>query len=127
MVDVELPAEAEDREMQRFARHKRTREWQQIQLFREKLAAHVGGSPSVVQSVLIEQAVQLKLRLAVMDRQFDDSGVMTRHDSRVYLAWNNSLERLTRRLGMRPVAEKPRKLADFLATRAGDAEPDAAA
>jgi hypothetical protein len=33
-----------------------------------ELTAHVGGAPSVVQSYLIERLVQLRLRLATMDR-----------------------------------------------------------
>jgi hypothetical protein len=39
-------------------------------LIRETRAVHVGGNPSVTQRALIEQLVQIKLRLAVMDRNF---------------------------------------------------------
>jgi hypothetical protein len=52
--------------------------------------------PSTTQRALIEQGVQIKLRSAVMDRLFAESGSMTAHDSRVYLAWANSLARLLR-------------------------------
>jgi hypothetical protein len=43
---------------------------------------------------MIEQAVQIKLRLAVMDRKFVDSGAQTDLDSRTYLAWANCYSRV---------------------------------
>jgi hypothetical protein len=86
---------------------------------RRDLTAHVGGKPSATQRALIEQCAQLRLRLAVMDRAFVESGsVMTSHDSRTYLAWSNSYSRTVRLLGLNAAAEKPATLADYLASKA---------
>ena len=85
---------------------------------RAELTAHVGGKPSVVQSCLIEQLVQLRLRLATMDRRFARTGEMTAHDSRTYLAWANSFSRVLTRLGVQGPADRPPSLADYVASRA---------
>ena len=75
---------------------------------RTELIAHLGGKPSVTQSMLIEQAVQLRLRMALMDEKFAITGEQTEHDSRTYLAWSGSLARLLRHLGMKgPEPEAP--------------------
>ncbi len=50
---------------------------------------------------MIEQAVQLCIRLAVMDRAFAEANAMTAHDSRTYLAWSNSYTRTLRQLGLK--------------------------
>ncbi len=85
---------------------------------RAELTAHVGGTPSATQRALIEQAAQLALRLAAMDRKFAETGGQTEHDSRTYLAWSNSYSRLLRQLGLKGAAERPKSLADHLAERA---------
>jgi len=82
--------------------------------FRAELVAHIGGKPSAVQSALIEQGVQLKLRLFAMDSAFAERGAQSAHDTRTYLAWNNSLTRLLRQLGVKGVAEKAPSLADIM-------------
>jgi hypothetical protein len=97
----------------------RTREARMMRDTRAELTAHVGGHPSATQRALIEQAVQLQLRLAVMDRSFAEAGgTMTAHDSRTYLAWSNSYSRLLRQLGQKAAAERGPSLADYLATKA---------
>lgn len=96
----------------------RTREAKLVRTIRAELTAHVGGSPSAVQRALIEQAAQIKLRLATMDRKFAETGEQTEHDSRVYLAWSNSLARLMKQLGLEAAREKPQRLSDYLAARA---------
>ena len=84
---------------------------------RAALVAHVGGTPSATQNALIERAVQLTLRVAAMDRKFTETGTMTEHDTRTYLAWSNSLARALRDLGMKGAASKPPSLAEHLAAR----------
>jgi hypothetical protein len=80
----------------------RTREARLVKSLREELNAHVGGKPSVTEELLISQACDLQLRIAVMNRKFMATGVFTEHDSRTFLAWNNSLARLLRQLGLKP-------------------------
>lgn len=92
---------------------------------RADLVAHVGGRPSATQAAMIEQAAQLQLRLAVMDRKFAETGAQTDHDSRTYLAWSNSLSRLLCRLGIKGAAQRGPSLAEHLASRAEPNHPDA--
>jgi hypothetical protein len=95
----------------------RTKEARLMRCTRAALIAHVGGKPSVVQQTLIERACQLQIRIAMMDRDFADGGVLTEHDSRTYLAWSNSLTRTLRELGLKGAVDKPPSLQDYLAAR----------
>ena len=95
----------------------RTREARLIREARAGLLAHVGGNPSVTQGALIEQLVQIRLRLAVMDRKFAETGAQTDHDSRTYLAWANSYARLLRQLGFTGPKKHAPTLADYLTSR----------
>jgi len=93
----------------------RTREARLLRETRAELVRHVGGSPSVTQRALIDQLVQIKLRLAVMDRRFAETGAQTDHDSRVYLAWSNSFGRLLAQLGLQAAKPKPPSMAEIIA------------
>jgi len=120
-------SDSPDRESRRWQRPQRTREGQAAKRFRAELLAHLCGAPSP-QRALIEQAVQIKLRLAVMDHAFAGTSAMTLHNSRTYLAWSNSLVRTLRTLGLKSHAERPPSLADYLARRsaAAGSQPGAA-
>jgi hypothetical protein len=98
---------------------RRTFEGKLFAEFRADLVEHAGGSPNVVQTALIERCAWVRLRLAMMDSKVA-SGTFTDHDSRVYLAWSNTLSRLLARLGLEPAAPKAPTLADYLATKYGD-------
>lgn len=91
---------------------------------RRELVEHVGGDPNAVQRAMIEQAAQLRLRIALMDRKFAETGVQTELDSRTYLAWSNTYARLLARLGpaVQSRAAKP-TLRDYLAARKPAADP----
>ena len=88
---------------------------------RAELTAHVGGNPSATQRALIERAVQLTLRIGAMDRKFGQSGEMTEHDSRTYLAWSACLSRAMRDLGLKPAASAPPSLREHIAARSAAA------
>jgi hypothetical protein len=96
----------------------RTREGRLTRETRAELIAHVGDQPSATQRALIEQLVQIRLRLALMDRKFAETGGQTDHDSRTYLAWANSYARLLRQLGPRGHKAGGASLADYLAAKA---------
>jgi len=85
--------------------------------FRAELVAHVGGKPSAVQSALIEQAAQIKLRLFAMDANFAERGEQSAHDAKQYLAWANSMTRLIRQLGLKGAATNGPSLGEYLARR----------
>lgn len=102
---------------------RRTTASKMAEAFRADLVAHVGGKPSATQAALIEQAVQIKLRLFSLDTEFGARGTQSAHDGRQYLAWSNSLSRLLRQLGLKGVAQQPPSLGDYLAGRATPATP----
>jgi hypothetical protein len=95
----------------------RTKEARLVRETRAALLAHVGAAPSATQRALIDRAVQLTLRVSVMDRKFAEDVTPTEHDTRTYLAWSNSLSRALRDLGMKGVAESPPTLQEHLAAR----------
>jgi hypothetical protein len=82
----------------------RTREARLVESLRAELTAHVGGAPSTTQRVLIDQAAQLQLRLALMDKDTDKIGTMTERNQVQYLAWSGALTRLLRQIGLKPTA-----------------------
>jgi hypothetical protein len=94
----------------------RTREARLVRETRADLLAHLGGNASATQRALIDQAVSLKLHIALMDRKASETGgIMSERDGRQYLAWANALSRLLRQLGMKGAPERPRTLADIRA------------
>lgn len=94
---------------------RRTREARLMAATRAALVAHVGGRPTAVQAALIEQAVQLQLRISTMDRKFAETGQQTEHDSRTYLAWANTYGRLLARLGLDATQPPAPTLAEIMA------------
>ncbi len=92
----------------------RSREARLVKSLRAELIAHVGGTPSTTQRLLIDQAAQLQLRIAMMDADGDGIGGMTERNQVQYLAWAGALSRLLRDLGMNAAAPPPQSHADFL-------------
>lgn len=90
-----------------------------VRAFREELAAHVGGSPSAIQRVLIDRAAVLQLRIALMDRDTLATGAISERNGREYVVWTNSLTRVLAAIG--PPAKTsppPLDLREHLARRA---------
>jgi len=85
----------------------RTREGRLMRDTRAALVTHLGGKPSVTEAMLIERVVNLQLRIAAMDRKFAETGEMTEHDTRTYLAWSNAVSHLIRDLGLKPGGGAP--------------------
>jgi len=97
---------------------RRTLESRIFEEFRANLIAHVGGSPTAVQSALIERCCWLHLRLTMLDQKLAN-GVFTEHDSNQYLAWSNSQGRLLRHLGVNATQKQPRFLERLADAREG--------
>jgi hypothetical protein len=93
----------------------RTREARLMQKVRSELTEHVGSNPSATQRAMIERAVNLSVRIALMDQKFIETGIQTEHDSRTYLAWSNTLTRTMRELGMKPAAQRTPTIAEIMA------------
>lgn len=92
----------------------RTKEAKLVHETRSTLLAHLGGQPSAVQAMLIERAVQLTIRIAMMDRKFAETGEQTEHDSRTYLAHSSCLSRSLRHLGLKGVEAKAPSLHELM-------------
>lgn len=96
----------------------RTKEARLIRNFSARLLAIAGGRPSDFQRELIEQAVQIKLRLAMLDRSLARTGSQTRRERETYASMAARLHAILRDLGDKPAAapSKPVKLSDYLRT-----------
>jgi hypothetical protein len=66
---------------------------------RKQLTEAIGGKPTLIQNLMINQAVMLSIRLALLEPKVLD-GTLTGEDSNYYLAWSNSLTRLLARLNL---------------------------
>ena len=91
--------------------------------FRAALLRHCKNRPSETQRAMIELAVQLRMRLVVMDLTFANCGEQSEHDARQYLAWANSLQRALSRLGLEGVKEHTTR-DQVLAALYGEASAD---
>ena len=99
----------------------RSREARLMHATRSDLLAHVGDQPSATQLALIERAMQLRLRLALMDQQFADSGTMGNKATGLYLSLTNTYCRVMNMLGLKasPQLQPKPTLNGYLATRYG--------
>jgi hypothetical protein len=103
----------------------RSREGRLMRHLEAALTAHVGGSPSIVQRLLIERMVKVRMQLDLLDEKLTQ-GEWTPHDSRTYGGLLNAYRLTARELGLKAtVAEKP-SLAELLAHAAAEREASAA-
>lgn len=94
----------------------RTVEAKLLRTTRAELTAHLGGTPSATQRVLIDRAAMLTLHLALLDKKtLFAGGTLTEHDSKQYLAWSNALGRAVRDLGMKGATQRASSLAEIMA------------
>lgn len=78
----------------------RRAEARRMKQIKAELTAHVGGSPSAPQRMLIARIAALTLRLELMDREALAGKPETERDARSYLAWSNGLARMLQKLGL---------------------------
>ena len=79
-----------------------------------QLIAHVGGSPTITQKLLIERAVKLRVQLDMLDTKLA-MGSWTPHDSRTYGGMLNAFRLVCRELGLQAAAVKPASLDEQIA------------
>lgn len=70
-----------------------------VQQTRAELFRHCADAPTTVQQAMIEQLIQLRIRLETMDRKFAQTGELSLHDSKTYLAWSACYTRTLKALG----------------------------
>jgi hypothetical protein len=92
----------------------RSREGKFLAACRAELVAHV-GNPTTAERVLIDRLAWLRLHVMLIDEKVVDGKPMTPHDARTYLAFNNSISRGMRQLGLKSgeAAARPRTYTDF--------------
>jgi hypothetical protein len=93
---------------------KRTKEARLVQSMRAELSAHVGGKPNIAQRILIDQAAELRLRIALMEAEGTDPGEMTERRQVQFLAWTGALTRLLKDLGLEGAPQKAPSLGDVM-------------
>ena len=94
---------------------RRTRESRQMEATTADLAEHVGGSPTALQTRLIDRIARLELYLSKMDQRANaNGGTLSERDSRQYLAWCNSIRLAMRDLGLERRAAPGPSLAETL-------------
>ena len=89
-----------------------------------ELTAHVGGNPTIVQKLLIDRMIKIRLQLDLLDDRLK-RGEWNPHDSRTYGGLIHALRLTGRELGLKSAAAKPPSLADHLARRAAEREGSA--
>jgi hypothetical protein len=103
----------------------RSREGRFLRAYERMLAEHVGGRPSRVQAELIRRASRLALHLEIQDDLSLQTGQMSDHAGRQYLAWHGALARTLTLLGMESAAPRHATLQEYLSRRAADGQPAA--
>ena len=93
----------------------RSAEGRFLAVSRAELVAHLGGSPSTAQLLLIDRIGFLRLRLAKLDERMVRDGDLSEADAKAYLGWSNCLTRAVRQLGLKGAPEKAPSLAEHLA------------
>src|SRR5687767_5090242 len=71
-----------------------------------ELVAHVGGSPTITQRLLIERLIKTRIQLDLLDEKLA-RGEWTGNDSRTYGGLLNAMRLTARELGLKPAADKP--------------------
>jgi hypothetical protein len=94
----------------------RSREGRYLAALKTELNHHVGGNPSIAERLLIDRLAQVALRLQLFDEKMA-AGELTDHDARVYGALHNALRLMLREVGVKPSAQPPLSLADYIATQ----------
>lgn len=87
-----------------------------------QLIAHVGGTPSITQKLLIDRLIKIRLQLDALDAKLAGAKNWTPHDGRTHGGLMNAFRLTARELGLKATAAKPPTLAEHLARRAAERE-----
>jgi hypothetical protein len=101
----------------------RSREGRYLAAVRAQLVAHLGGSPSAPQRMIVDRLAVVALRLALFDEKII-AGSLTDNDARTYGALHNSFRLLIREIGLKAADARP-SLAETFARRRQANQPDA--
>lgn len=96
----------------------KTREAELFRRVARQLAQHCGGAPNHAQELLIGRIAWMAVHLARMDQRILETGEMSEHTGKQYLAWSNSIARGLQALGLQAAPPPSRTLAQHLAEKA---------
>jgi hypothetical protein len=88
-----------------------------IRRLEAELIAHLGHPPSIVEQLLIERLVRVRLQLESFDQRIANGELLSPHDGRVYGALMNSLRLTCREIGLKGAAAKVPSLSDLFPGR----------
>ena len=74
-----------------------------IRHLERELLAHCGGSPSIVERLLIDRVIRIRLQLDALDGKLA-TGSWTPHDARTFGGLQNAMRLCLRELGRKPVS-----------------------
>lgn len=101
----------------------RTKEAALMRWVRAELLAHVGGRPTFPQSLLIDRAAVLALRLTQIEAKMLSGEVLTLHDNNHAIAWHNAFRRTIAALGLAPAAAQSLDAMEAIRRHVAAAEP----
>ena len=99
----------------------RTPEGRFIRAVEAQLSEHVGGSPSIVQRMLIRRLANVSLRLELLDRKFAKAKP-TDFDTKMYGALHNSFRLLCREIGLKGAEPPVPTIAEYATEKYGTAD-----
>jgi hypothetical protein len=107
----------------RWAGKAHTRDGRMFLALRAELVRHSGGTPNAVQRALIDRLAWLQLHLAKMDERMLQSGELSDHAGKQYLAWSNSTARMLVQLGLDAAPVRQPNVQEILAQRRAAGTP----
>jgi hypothetical protein len=84
---------------------------------RRRLVAHLGGSISPVQAILVNRLIDLEWESARISSKRDRGEELSAHGARAFMAMQNHIRLLGRELGLKSPAPKAPTLAEYLAAK----------
>jgi hypothetical protein len=85
-----------------------------VRALEAELVEHLGGNPSIVQRLLIERLIKVRVQLDLLDSRLGTEG-WTPHDARTYGGLLNAYRLTAREIGLRAQPPPPPKSIGLLA------------
>lgn len=87
---------------------------------RRRLVAHLGGTVSPVQAILIGRLIDLEWESSRLSARRDRGEELSAHAARAFMAMQNHIRLISRELGLKAAPAKAPSLAEHFARRAAE-------
>jgi hypothetical protein len=93
------------------------RSWQSIfrKRLRQALLGHLGGNATVTQTCLIDAAIEIASEIEAMKSRRDERGALSLHDTKAFLAYQNTYRRHLLALGIKAAPAPTPTIAEIFA------------